>query len=55
MAYKKIPFGLSNARATFQRVMDMAFHGLMNKFFLVYLDDIPIFLKDANEHFEYLK
>lgn len=31
MAYRKIPFGLSNAGATFQIAMDMAFHDLMNK------------------------
>ncbi|KAH9307582.1 hypothetical protein KI387_035493, partial [Taxus chinensis] len=33
-AYKKMPFGLSNARATFQRAMDMAFKGLINKIVL---------------------
>ncbi|XP_057841606.2 uncharacterized protein LOC131051215 [Cryptomeria japonica] len=43
MAYIKMPFGLSNAGATFQRAMDMALKGLINKFVLVYLDDISVF------------
>ncbi|KAH9297013.1 hypothetical protein KI387_028695, partial [Taxus chinensis] len=33
-AYRKIPFGLSNARATFQRAMDMAFKDLINNMVL---------------------
>ncbi|KAH9331956.1 hypothetical protein KI387_004064, partial [Taxus chinensis] len=39
-AYRKMPFGLSNAGATFQRAMDMAFKGLINNVVLIYLDDI---------------
>ena len=30
-AYRRMPFGLINARATFQWVMDEAFIGLINK------------------------
>ena len=43
MAYQKMPFGLSNVGATFQKAMDMAFKSLMYKFVLVYLDDITIY------------
>jgi hypothetical protein len=42
-AYRKMPFGLINAGATFQRVMDIAFHSLINQSVVVYLDDITIF------------
>lgn len=55
MAYRKMPFGLSNAGSTFQTAMDMAFEGLMNKFVLVYLDDITVFSKDANDNFVHLR
>ncbi|XP_059073533.1 uncharacterized protein LOC131874261 [Cryptomeria japonica] len=55
MAYEKIPFGLSNAGATFQRAMDMAFYGLMYKFVLVYLDDITVYSKNSVEHLAHLK
>ena len=55
MAYQKMPFGLSNAGATFQKEMDMAFRGLMYKFVLVYLDDITINSKHAADHMSHLK
>ena len=41
--YDKIPFGLMNARATFQRDMDIAFVGEKEKFVVIYLDDITVF------------
>ena len=44
-AYRRIPFGLINAGATFQRAMDINFIGLMQTSFVVYLDDITIFSK----------
>jgi hypothetical protein len=35
--YEKIPFGLMNAGATFQRAMDIAFIGERDKFVVIYL------------------
>jgi len=55
MAYRRMPFGLSNASSTFQRAMDMAFKGLMYKLVLVYLDDITVFSKNASEHLSHLR
>ena len=55
MAYQKMPFGLSNAGATFQKAMDKAFLNLMYKFVLVYLDGITIFSKNTTYHFQHLK
>jgi len=37
-----MPFGLINARATFQRAMDVAFHDYINKFMVVYQDDLKL-------------
>lgn len=55
MAYRKMPFGLSNVGTTFQKAMEMAFSGLMNKFVLVYLDDITIFLENTEDHLIHLR
>eukprot|EP00253_Pinus_taeda_P003411 PITA_03411 len=49
-AYHKMPFGLINAGATFQREMDIAFKGLINKIVVVYLDDITVFSKKRSNH-----
>ena len=43
--YKRMPFGLLNAGATFQRAMDIDFCGLIGRSVVVYLDDITIFSK----------
>ena len=45
-----MPFGLRNAPATFQRLMDVVFSGLKWQGLLVYLDDIIIYSKDVEHH-----
>ena len=50
--WKVMPMGLCNAPGTFQRVMDTIMSGLSWKSVLVYLDDLIIFAKDYQEHFE---
>ena len=40
--YAKMPFGLMNAGATFQRAMDIAFVEEKDKFLVVYMDDITV-------------
>ena len=54
-AYRRMPFGLINAGATFQRDMDIAFHGLIGCSVVVYLNDIMIFSKKREEHAFHLK
>ena len=49
------PFGLSNAPATFQRLMDLVLTGLHGSQCLVYLDDIVIFEKTFEEHLTRLR
>ena len=41
--YDKMPFGLMNAGAIFQRAMDIAFVGERDNFVVIYLDDITVF------------
>jgi hypothetical protein len=53
--YAKMPFGLMNARATFQRAMDIAFVGEKDKFVLIYLDDITVYSSSHEEHLKHLK
>ena len=54
-AYRKMPFGLINAGATFQRAMDIAFRGLIGKFVVIYLDDITVFSKNRTDHITHLR
>lgn len=54
-AYRKMHFGLTNVGATFQKAMDMAFKNMSERFVLVYLDDITIYSKDIEDHFDYLR
>ncbi|GBL91655.1 Retrovirus-related Pol polyprotein from transposon 17.6 [Araneus ventricosus] len=45
-----MPFGLCNAPATFERLMETVLHGLSSEACLVYLDDIIIFGGTFAEH-----
>ena len=47
--FKRMPFGLCNAPATFQRLMDELFSTEIGKILLVYLDDLLIFAKTEEE------
>jgi hypothetical protein len=45
-----MPFGLCNAPATFQRVIELALAGLQWKTCLIYLDDCLVFSKTFDDH-----
>jgi hypothetical protein len=47
--------GLANAPATFQSLMNRLFAPYLNKFVVIYLDDIMIYSKTASEHLEHIK
>jgi hypothetical protein len=46
----RMPMGLTDAPATFQRMMDFVLHKLKWKIFMVYLDDIIISSKTFRDH-----
>ena len=48
--YKRLPFGLVLAPASFSRLMDQVLRDVLGKFALAYLDDIITFSDNANEH-----
>ena len=50
-----MPFGLCNAPATFQRLMDTVLQGILWHFVIVYIDDINIGSRTFSEHLEHLK
>jgi hypothetical protein len=53
--FKVLCFGLTNAPATFQKVMNDIFQKHLGKFVIVYLDDILVFSKNAEEHKKHLE
>ena len=48
--YKVMPFGLKNARATYQHVVTTLLHDLIHKEVEVYVDDMIVKSKDREEH-----
>ena len=53
--YNRMPFGLQNAPATFQRLMQGVFHEDILQTMMVYLDDIIVFSSTIEEHLERLE
>jgi len=53
--YKVMPFGLKNARATYQRAMTTMFHDFIHKTVEVYVDDILVKSKKKEDHVNDIK
>jgi hypothetical protein len=53
--YVKMPFGLMNAGATFQREMDIAFVEDIGKYIVIYLDDVTMYSQSDDEHLRHLR
>ena len=53
--FRVMPFGLTGAPATFQRLMDVVRSGLNLEVCFVYLDDIIVYSRDVDTHLDRLK
>ena len=53
--YKVMPFGLKNARATYQRLVNHMFHPQIGRNVKVYVDDMLVKSLDEEKHLDDLK
>ncbi|GAU32901.1 hypothetical protein TSUD_393220 [Trifolium subterraneum] len=53
--YIVMPFGVTNAPGVFMEYMNMIFHSFLDKFVVVFIDDILVYSKSEEEHKEHLR
>ena len=50
-----MPFGFTNASGEFMDLMNRVFHPYLDQFVMVFIDDILVYSKDAQEHEHHLR
>nr|GFC01590.1 RNA-directed DNA polymerase homolog [Tanacetum cinerariifolium] len=53
--FQVMPFGLTNAPAVFMDLMNQVYKPYLDKFLIIFIDDMLIYSKDEREHEEHLK
>ncbi|CAJ2633448.1 unnamed protein product [Trifolium pratense] len=53
--YSVMPFGVTNAPGVFMEYMNRIFHSFLDKFVVVFIDDILVYSKSEEEHKEHLQ
>ena len=55
MATMSLPFGLTNAATTFMALMNGVFQPYLDKFVIVFIDNILVYSKSKQKHQQHLK
>ncbi|GJZ17938.1 retrotransposon protein, putative, ty3-gypsy subclass, partial [Tanacetum coccineum] len=55
MSFLVMPFGLTNALAVFTDLMNRVFYEYMDRFFIVFINDILVYSKTREEHEDHLR